>query len=97
MNGAAHHGRVNVLEWFINSSLRLKYTENAIIWAAMNGHLPVLEWFLSHTKHVLNNRQSKTSYLEFKYSTRAIEAATTSKHYVVVEWLRTYASSRSKN
>lgn len=97
MDGAAYYGHVNVLEWFINSSLRLKYTHRAMKWATMNGHLAVLEWFLSHTKHVLNNRQSKTSYLEFKYSTGAIEAAAINGHHAVVEWLRTYIGSRAKN
>ena len=62
INWAAKNGHVNVLEWFKNSGLEFKYTDNAIDWAAQNGHVNVLEWF-------------KNSGLEFKYTDDAIDWA----------------------
>ena len=40
----------SVLEWFWarKSSLRFKYTHDAIWFAASNGHVHVLDWFNSH-------------------------------------------------
>jgi hypothetical protein len=46
MGFASENNHVHVLEWFLRSSLPLKWNEYALDAANRNGHLKVLEWFL---------------------------------------------------
>ncbi|KAJ9608472.1 hypothetical protein H2200_007460 [Cladophialophora chaetospira] len=45
MDGASRAGFVEVLEWWLNSGLRLTYTEKALESASAKGHVEVLEWW----------------------------------------------------
>ena len=49
LDGASRAGFVNVLEWWRNSSLPLKFTEAALEQASSQGHLLVLEWWKSQS------------------------------------------------
>ncbi|KXL44584.1 hypothetical protein M433DRAFT_149108 [Acidomyces richmondensis BFW] len=45
LDGASRAGFVNVLEWWQNSGLPLKYTEAALEQASAQGHIAVLDWW----------------------------------------------------
>lgn len=45
MDGASRAGFVEVLDWWLNSGLRLTYTEKALESASAKGHVEVLEWW----------------------------------------------------
>ena len=42
---ASENGHINILKWFKNSGLELKYTDDAIDWASEYDHINVLKWF----------------------------------------------------
>jgi hypothetical protein len=66
-------GKINILEWWKNSGLELKYTNDALNMASSSGHVEVLEWW-------------KNSGLELKYTTDALNMASSSGHVEVLEW-----------
>ncbi|RVX73512.1 hypothetical protein B0A52_02400 [Exophiala mesophila] len=45
MDGASRAGFVEVLDWWLNSGLKLTYTEKALESASAKGHVQVLEWW----------------------------------------------------
>lgn len=45
MDGASRAGFVEVLDWWLNSGLKLTYTEKALESASAKGHVEVLEWW----------------------------------------------------
>lgn len=45
MDGASKHGHVQVLDWWWNSGLQLRYTEDALEQASSYGQLLVLNWW----------------------------------------------------
>jgi len=45
MDGASRAGFVEVLDWWLNSGLKLTYTEKALESASAKGHVDVLEWW----------------------------------------------------
>ena len=44
INCAAENGHINILQWFKNSNLELKYSKKAINGASKNGNINILEW-----------------------------------------------------
>jgi hypothetical protein len=66
-------GKVNILEWWKNSGLELKYDMKALDFASSYGHVEVLEWW-------------KNSGLELKYTGNALDFASRYGHVEVLEW-----------
>jgi ankyrin repeat protein len=70
---ASCNGHVNVLEWWLKSGLKLKYTEHALILASKYGHVNVLDWWFK-------------SGLPLKYDQHALHWASRNGHVNVLEW-----------
>jgi hypothetical protein len=47
MDGASWKGHIKVLDWWLHSGLKLKYTKNAMNWASRCGQIQVLDWWLT--------------------------------------------------
>lgn len=45
MDLASENGHIDILDWFKNNGLQLKYTHNAIVQAAANGPVHILNWW----------------------------------------------------
>ncbi|KAI9217509.1 hypothetical protein BC828DRAFT_418058 [Blastocladiella britannica] len=73
MDDASRNGHVDVLEWWRNSGLELKYTRQAMDDASCNGHVDVLEWW-------------RHSGLELKYTHQAMDQASNKGHINVLSW-----------
>ncbi|RKP17230.1 hypothetical protein ROZALSC1DRAFT_24408 [Rozella allomycis CSF55] len=73
MNWASQNGHLNVLEWWKNSGVELKWSEDAMDWAGRDVHIDVLDWW-------------KKSGLELKWSEDAMDLASEYGHLNVLEW-----------
>jgi hypothetical protein len=70
---ATCHNHLNVLTWWINSGLPLKYSKLGLDFASKNGYVEALEWW-------------KNSGLELKYSNASIDMASSTGKLKVLEW-----------
>jgi hypothetical protein len=50
IDGASRAGFVEVLDWWLNSGLKLTYTEKALESASAKGHVEVLEWWRTNSQ-----------------------------------------------
>lgn len=71
---ASEYGRINILDWWIQSGIPFNYSSNAVDMASKNGHFDVLEWWKSK------------DFLEFKYTSKAIDLASEFGKLEVLEW-----------
>ncbi len=99
---ASAFGNTDVLEWWLNSTLPLKYSEKSLISASINGHINVLTWWfksgleLKYDKDALNLASAHghinvltwwlKSGLPLKYDHNALNMASYNGHIGVLEW-----------
>ena len=99
---ASAFGNTDVLEWWLNSTLPLKYSEKSLISASINGHINVLTWWfksglpLEYNEHVLNLASAHghinvltwwfKSGLPLKYDHNALNLASAYGHINVLTW-----------
>jgi hypothetical protein len=79
LDGASRAGFVEVLDWWLNSGLRLSYTERALENASAKGHTEVLEWWKKA------NEQRGDSEVPLKVG-KSILAAAQSGRANVIQW-----------
>jgi hypothetical protein len=86
LDGASRAGFVNILEWWQNSGLPLKFTEAALEQASSQGRLPVLEWWKNQSTAVDDNSASVDSSKIRLKPGKSICYATQNGHTDVVRW-----------
>jgi hypothetical protein len=74
LDNASSAGLVDILQWWKQSGLELRWSEKAIDMACRNGHVNVLQWW-------------KDSGLAMKYTSLASEWAAQSGHTHVLQWM----------
>ena len=86
LDGASRAGFVNILEWWQNSGLPLKFTEAALEQASSQGRLPILEWWKNQSTAVDDNSAIVIgSKIQLKPG-KSICYATQNGHTDVVRW-----------
>jgi hypothetical protein len=73
IDNASKNGNIDILNWWVNSKLQLKYSHKALDNASGNGHVNVLNWWVN-------------SKLKLKYTYRALDIASIRGHINVLEW-----------
>lgn len=86
LDGASRAGFVNVLDWWHQSGLPLKFGEAALEQASSQGHIPVLEWWRSQSTAVDDNTISVDSSKVRLRPGKSICYATQNGHTDVVRW-----------
>ncbi|KAI9188188.1 hypothetical protein H9P43_002579 [Blastocladiella emersonii ATCC 22665] len=72
---AARDGRVDILEWWRGSGVRLNYDERVLEEASAHGRVAVLQWW-------------RDSGLEMQYTERAVDRASHERQMAVLDWWR---------
>lgn len=70
---ACKYNRVDSLEWWKTSGIKLKYSNRAIDLASKYGHIDVLNWW-------------RISEIDLKYSSNAMTWASSRGYVIVLEW-----------
>ena len=86
LDGASRAGFVNILEWWQNSGLPLKFTEAALEQASSQGRLPVLEWWKKQSTAVDDNSTNVDSSKIRLKPGKSICYATQNGHTDIVRW-----------
>ncbi|ORZ31981.1 hypothetical protein BCR44DRAFT_1463422 [Catenaria anguillulae PL171] len=73
MDLASEAGEVHVLQWWLDSGLKLRYSTQAMDGASVNGETDVLEWY-------------KRSGLPLKFTEDAIDLASADGHEASLQW-----------
>src|ERR1051326_2035265 len=73
MDGASGESHVEMLQWWKDSSLELRWSHLAMDWSSRNGHVEVLQWW-------------KDSSLELKWSGFAMDRASEEGHVEILQW-----------
>lgn len=76
---ASKYGRIDSLNWWLESKLNLHYSDNAMIYASMCNKIIVLDWWLKQSKNLDNP-------LDLKYTGFAIDLARFHKNEDVLLW-----------
>lgn len=85
LDGASRAGFVEVLNWWLNSGLRLWYTERALESASAKGHTKVLEWWKNASESRKGKEEGGESDVPLKVG-KSILAAAQSGRADVVQW-----------
>ena len=101
---ACREGKLQFLEWWRKSGIKLEYSSNAIEWASIKGHISILKWWkksgleLKYTGNVIDSASNaedfkilnwwKSSGLELKYTDEAIDFASVTGNIRVLNWWR---------
>lgn len=86
LDGASRAGFVNVLEWWQQSALPLRFTEAAMEQASSQGHVQVLDWWKSQSTSIDDtNAKIDSTKVRLKPG-KSICYATQNGHTDVVQW-----------
>lgn len=77
MDTASGNGYVYILNWWIRSGLKLKYSKEAMDLASENGHKNVLDWWLNY---------ARMNKIQLEYSCDAMDSAAEKGHLAILEW-----------
>lgn len=94
VDGASRAGFVEVLDWWANSGLRMRYTEKALESASAKGHLDVLEWWKETSRSRSGGgsgsgqQGSKVAALPLKVGKSILAAAQSGRAATVAWWDR---------
>ncbi|KAJ3024932.1 UNVERIFIED_CONTAM: hypothetical protein HDU68_007649 [Siphonaria sp. JEL0065] len=102
MDKASAAGRIDLLQWWVESGLELKWKARAIDWASEKGYNHVLQWWVdsglrllysswavdwaSQSGHTHTLEWWVGSGLELKFSDQSIVLASLNGHVAVLDW-----------
>jgi hypothetical protein len=85
MDGASRAGFVEVLDWWLNSGLKLTYTEKALESASAKGHVEVLEWWRANSQKLAGTEEREMPLKVGKSIILAAQSGRTNS----IEWWET--------